>query len=586
MSRLFEALAWILGMAVGGMAWSGSLPVAGVAGSGAALGRFFRYRWIVVVFGIWLVLALLGLEPGKRLLVHHLGLWAVLGWSLAAGVPRLCERYPVLTPLQMGLLIFPWIAALSAHRDGSLQRPYEWVDPWWARGYDVVTLFVLLGLVAATLAVASRLCLRWGNLLLIFLLAEVALGLLPKEKLALDFESSSGRAPVTRVKPAKPEAVVVFYQDYQPPSGYYYFRSNIASAAPPEGSPSETVQLRVAELTAEPLDLRFGLYSRPRNVTNPKPERFTRVYELVAQVNQRDLRTLLEQESDRPEPIEGLCYEMAQEIVGVEPQPSLRTALKIKLWLEENRTLDDQSQADLEAFLEEGLAGRQSTFAVAAQALMEARGLRVRGVAGYAVRADQRGKSSFLMLTDQNRRRWTEVWVEGVGWLAVDTFPVQGASVNERHQDATLQRRLGELARSSPPPPSDIPWSWFFYVVGLWWALGSAIKVGRELMPHFCDPHRVVGWHYILSLERLAEVGEIRRKGEPREAFAQRLADRFPSLGVLTREHLRNSISDRSGSQEAAARAALQLRQEIARAVPTGRRWLGYFRPFAWTRGE
>ena len=112
----------------------------------------------------------------------------------------------------------------------------------------------------------------------------------------------------------------------------------------------------------------------------------------------------------------------------------------------------------------------------------------------------------------------------------------------------------------------------------------SAIKlIRRRLQPRLCEPRELATMHYLISLERLAEVGEKRRRGETREGFARRISDRFPSLEVLTREHLRSSLAIEDGAHRRAAEAAAQLRQEIHQEVPARARWWGVLNAYSWT---
>src|SRR5204863_174080 len=66
-------------------------------------------------------------------------------------------------------------AALAAHRDGFLNRPFSLADPLWAHGYNPSSVLIAIGLVLAALCFCSLAATRWRARDLALLCAMLAL---------------------------------------------------------------------------------------------------------------------------------------------------------------------------------------------------------------------------------------------------------------------------------------------------------------------------------------------------------------------------------------------------------------------------
>jgi hypothetical protein len=134
--------------------------------------------------------------------------------------------------------------------------------------------------------------------------------------------------------------------------------------------------------------------------------------------------------------------------------------------------------------------------------------------------------------------------------------------------DADLQRLLGQLARGIRPLPPDgsppgMPWEAWLKDFARWLrdTLGQGLvvafvalylaKLWRRLSPIFASEKSLPRVAYRAELDRLAELGWSRRRGESREAFAARVAAVSPTFRELTNVH----VGARFGSRHALARS-------------------------------
>ena len=248
-------------------------------------------------------------------------------------------------------------AALAAHREGFVNRPYFLADYLWARGWDPLPWLLAFGAAAglALIVLAAGRSERKNPLdvmLLTILVAAIFLifpsaavkdvlqppsgsGASPSPKPSLSPErggkaskdgsgnqdqpsfanqsSSSGNPPV---------AVVLFHDDYEPPDAMYYFRQTIfsyynglrvvrdSSEDDREASDTFPDAPRALRLGPQPLGTRildtdvalmtehtrpFGLIAPQMLVPRPNPDqkRFDRAYAVVSRVNTRTLRSML-----------------------------------------------------------------------------------------------------------------------------------------------------------------------------------------------------------------------------------------------------------------------------------------------------
>ncbi len=217
------------------------------------------------------------LGPEGALLLGELLTWFA-GPLLLVGLLRASSlRYQVFLVLELMIAGALFAGSFAAHRGGFINRPYALVDPLWARGYDPLPIFLIIGAAVAfvlMILAAHRDSRRRSFLDIGLVLGAVAaiflffpLGKLrdippedgggaagPSEsqggpgaggeragdkgpgdkKGGGENRPSSGESQAegsmssfsnqSRLPANRPVAVVLFRDDYDPPIGYYYFR--------------------------------------------------------------------------------------------------------------------------------------------------------------------------------------------------------------------------------------------------------------------------------------------------------------------------------------------------------------------------
>ncbi|MDH3284234.1 MAG: transglutaminase domain-containing protein, partial [Acidobacteriota bacterium] len=277
-------------------------------------------------------------------------------------------------------------------------------------------------------------------------------------------------------------------------------------------------------------------------------------------------------------------------------------ALGVALWLEQNTRYSLRSQHasasdPTGSFLFGSRIGYCVHLAHAAAYMMRALGLPSRVAAGYAYPAADRAGGSAILLRGGDAHAWAEVYLDGVGWVAVDPSP---ATLDPPlpAPDLDLQRLLGELARPEdgrtalqlaegrrPEAPGRLIAIALLAGALAWAASGFLLKAYRRSAPWLARRDASGRVAYRASLDRLAEAGLHRDHGETREAFAERSRSLSPAFGRLTREHL----AARFGNARADPREARDLASTVAREIATRagwRRWLGLASPWSWTRAR
>ena len=271
-----------------------------------------------------------------------------------------------------------------------------------------------------------------------------------------------------------PLAVVLLHDDYSPPSGAYYFRQNafsrydgrkLAAAAAeydrdlidrfPDGR-------RIARPIADPWDFRqtldttvallaehrqrFGLESpvRVRPLPNSDPGRFRVLYRVTSQALVGDWAELLGVRPGDPAwserelrhytaaPADPRYRRLAEQIAAGLRQDlrddALARALAVSTWLGREGIYSLKSSharaADPTAdFLFGDRTGYCVHFAHASAFLLRSLGLPVRVATGYVVDESARRGGSTIVLSGGNSHAWAELYLEGVGWVVVDTTP-------------------------------------------------------------------------------------------------------------------------------------------------------------------
>lgn len=593
---------------------------------------------------------------------------------------------------------------VSGHRNGAINRPFELADPLLQAGFDPTWLFIGLGALAMALValvlVRERSYLRtpyhlFTALLFLLLLVyfvrteamptppppDAGLGLRPDEDGDVPGGRRGGRGgnrggrgrqrlnegpdysdDASSNGPPSPIAVVIFRDEYSPPTGVYYFRQaafsewngrKLVAALRQEVDedvvdtfPSQSARVEDASSQGARRDMAtsvallaehnqpFGLEAPVRfaPATNPDPTRFLRVYDVTSRAIDAELADLIgaragddawsneERALYTQVPDDPRYLALAREILassglapGLEEDPAARVAAIVE-WLGREGTYSLRSRhtsADDPAadFLFGDRIGYCVHFAHAATYLIRSLGIPARVATGYAVSESSRQGGSSLLLTDAMGHAWPEVRLEGHGWVVADVYPQRSLDPPPETPDRDLQRLLGEMARgeSSTPPPTpeqaaDNPVIvvtraardlWSMLKVGVPIALlvvvafAYLVKAYRRLAPAFARSSALPRLAYRATLDRLAEAGIRRARGETREAFARRVSDVTPTLPALTELHVGAAF----GSASAQANAGIA--RDHARAVRrelgghrTLRRVLGLLDPFHffWSR--
>ncbi|MBM3765563.1 MAG: transglutaminase domain-containing protein [Acidobacteria bacterium] len=462
-----------------------------------------------------------------------------------------------------------------------------------------------------------------------------------------------------------PVAVVNLHDDYNPPYGTFYFRQDALSTwngkrlvrdasgkldtdvgipFPAEAvdvplrDRADTVQQAGRKRVAHRMKTTVALmtpHSKPfalvdaarfEPAPNPDPKRFERAYKAESIVLDTDFRDLLERAagSDKwtPEiwthytqmPEDPRYRKIAEEARAALPahlrNVTLAQALAVKYWLDKNTTYnlnvpraDDESDP-VEKFLFGDRNGYCVHLAHSAAYLFRSLGLPARVSVGYAVDARQRGSGSAVLIRNGDAHAWPEVYVRGLGWVALDITPEKVATPPQQDKaDPELQRMLGEMARNTPaspkeenPPPGDGDVRKAF--LEALWALSKMLaplvattivalylmKVWRRLEPRFCSESQLPVAAYRAALDNLSDLGLARSFGASREEFA--MAVPSPEFAQLTDAHMRHSLG--AGAPSWTRAKYLELTRAVsakaAESVPWWRRAIGIANPLSWWR--
>jgi transglutaminase-like putative cysteine protease/uncharacterized membrane protein YgcG len=311
--------------------------------------------------------------------------------------------------------------------------------------------------------------------------------------------------PPTGASSAAPAAVVLFENDYSPPTGTYYFRQEVwshfngsrlvpstipeadrdvatrfpagrLSVDPPPSEGRAAVAATVALLIEHPRP--FGLEAPVSfaDARNPNPARFRRAYRFFSRAQSIEFPALLGRRAGNPEWPEVLRQlylqphpdprfrEFALEVVNELP-PARRDdpfarAVAIKLRLDELLTYSTRERhADAEDptvdFFFGNRIGYCVHFAHTAVYLYRAAGVPARVGTGYATPEANRQGGSALLVRTGDAHAWPEIYLEGVGWIVLDIAAARNLDPPRPAQDDDLQRLLGEMAREQPPDPED-----------------------------------------------------------------------------------------------------------------------------------
>lgn len=643
----------IVGAGVGVTLTALAAPLSGWIGDSTGVWGFLSSRMTLVVADGALFAGLVG---GGVFAVRCLAL-RTRAWSL----------------LEAAAVIGAVAHLFARHRELMINRP-RWLSDWaLTQGLDPQVLLQALGVMAAAAAVVLALRRETPlklalTLLLLLLVGAGVYWLLEDQRIDVDFEPTAGLTGDGKGEsdgdggggggasdslgdgsgggsppPPRPVALALFHEDFEPPTGLYYFRQQVLShfdgtrlSIDPTGQFDRDVITDFpvdGPLTAEssqtaaffkrvpttmflmvdhpqPLALTASIEVAPHH--NPAPRRFVAAYEAISLALSAPTSRLVGRGSVPAEwPAEkaehylahpddpryaALADELARDVDPRFASDPLMVAYAIKRYLEkegfytrkERHVGDDPTGS----FLFGSLRGYCVHFAHAAANLFRSQGIAARVAVGYAVDAWTRGAGSAVLILGDRAHAWPEIHIAGVGWVPFDIYPEQSDEPPPRFVDQSLESLLGELARDDPTggrgePGGElaIPWArigWtLLTLLGLCVLGGFIVKLGR-MAAAAARPlaHRM---QFAATLDRFSDLGLGRRPDETRERHAERLADIAPSLGELTRVHLRLALGRPRADDPQAVRAlARRVRSEYRERVPGWKRALGSLNPFGW----
>ena len=474
---------------------------------------------------------------------------ALLTAAIVSGALRACsKRRSIFGVFELLLVAVAFTQLFIPHRHGAINRPFYLADWIIALGWDPTWLFLFVGGTATALGLV--LLLREprfgraivnlgiiGALLALIVIATPMLGMPPPPEggagLGLRPENSDAREGDGTAQTPRggstngalefrnkydtggdrvPVAVVLFHDDYSPPSGVYYFRQGAFSQYNGRKLvvsgrrdvdrdlipffPARPIQIEDAPEMNEnrgPLETTIALMAdhmqpfaleAPVEVApmqNPSPNRFRRIYKATSGVLTADYTAMLDAPLGSTSwskelwahytetPPDARYRELSTDIIEELPDDLRRNpiaqAFVVTDWLGKQGIYslkNEHSGAEdpTASFLFGDLTGYCVHFAHAAVYLMRSLGLPARVATGYAVSEAARQGGSSLLLSGAASHAWPEVYVDGFGWVVLDVYPEQALDPPEPPMDADLQRLLGELARGASPIPmsaTDLP---------------------------------------------------------------------------------------------------------------------------------
>ena len=357
--------------------------------------------------------------------------------------------------------------------------------------------------------------------------------------------------------------------------------------------------------------------------TNPRPGRFWRAYAFESMAptwEPEDLigRSAGDAEWDQEQwdyylrgPEDTRYADLARSLVEALPEEKrhdpFMQALAVKLWMDEHLSYSTNERhagvADPTAdFLFGNRIGYCVHFAHAAVYMWRSLGIPARVSAGYHVPQDQ-VQGSTILIQGNAAHAWPELYLDGIGWVILDIAAQENLDPPAPPADAELAQKLGDWARELPETvdeetgeaPADrqdyrreVTLASLAMLLAFLLAT-SSIKAWRRLVPLFCSSVALPRVAYRRALDRLAEAGVQRRRGESREAFATRVAADLPAFSEMTALHLMNRFSDpQRPAQSEPARSRPKwreldraLRKQLRSESAFLRRLLGWLNPLS-----
>lgn len=396
------------------------------------------------------------------------------------------------------------------------------------------------------------------------------------------------------------------------------------------GAERASVEHTVALLVEHAKPFALETPEKIESVKNPDPRRFLRLYRAHSQSLDVDFFSLRGREvgdvnwdekvlahyTDAPSDprYQTLANKIVEQMLvpEVRKDPLARAGAVIQ-WLSNEGTYSTKTKHatatdPTASFLFGDLVGYCVHFAHAAVFLMRTLGVPARVATGYAIPEANRRGGSALLVMGSDSHAWPEVHIEGLGWVILDVSPESVLTPPPPPPDADLQQLLAELMRGqgltagqSEPPASVEEMALITLsrllagaasILALILLALAVLKWGRRWQPIVASNEDLPIVLYRASLDLLSEVDERRARGETREAFARRIATRYPSFAVLTEANVahafggaqtRTRFQHARDLQPERLHACLRgLRKERRAQVPWYRRLWGALVPWTW----
>jgi protein-glutamine gamma-glutamyltransferase len=399
-----------------------------------------------------------------------------------------------------------------------------------------------------------------------------------------------------------------------------------------EFAPAQTQTVRTSVCLLEPLKkpmvLVTGVGMEPR--PNTAPGRFKQVYGVTSQglatrkiagKDHHPYQTLIDLPADNPEwssalraqylacPADERYHQHLDRIVadaikqGRVSEEKARSPLVKGLlcmdWIRENTTYTlrpgNGGMPDPAAdFLFGSRLGYCQHVASAMAFLLRSEGIPTRVAVGFAVDEKRVGDKTSFLIQDTDGHAWCEIYLHGAGWIPLDGSPGRSIDPPFAEPSAGLNSLLREefskpkVKDQQPEQEPDWAWLWLLLkgmgvVAGGGLAMLYGIKIWLRMAPGLASAPALYRVCYRATLNRLAEVGLVRRFGETREEFARRVSEKVPELQALTGGHMRCAVGGREDLERADWRQREALvRQRLNREFSRTRRWLGMLNPVSW----
>lgn len=579
---------------------------------------------------------------------------ATLLVGLAAGLTLTLRatgaRWRAAAVVELVVMAAALSAPLSAHRGGAINRPLRLSDYAWSQGQDpVIYLQLAGGLVAVGLAlflVAEKRWVRALSAALMVLVASLGMGYLaalvrpaqirsdsPLGLTGRGEEEDGGRSKGPRSldqldfrdnyqskRRNAPVLVVLLHDDYEPPSGAYYFRQSAfsryngrrmvpaldvgvdqdvfeyfpSSKRRARWVPSTNYRLEVETSVAllqdhvNPVVLEAPVTVAPAK--NPSPRRFRRTYLATSLALDVEILDLLGHPVGDPSwseqvrqlyleaPEDPRYRELATKIVERLPEelrddPLLRVAAIAedlsRRGIYSLRSRHASAEDPTASFLFGDMTGYCVHFAHAAVYLYRAAGVPARLATGYQYPAQRRGRGSSMLVRGGDAHAWPEIFVQDVGWVVVDISPMRNLEPPGMPMDPELQRMLGEMLRGQLEDQRRAALELGQTPVGLSQIMATVRLVARGLLG-LVAVLLLLSW-LGKSWRRLSP--RLSRRPEQAPRLAYRLAlDRLSEVGLRRArgeppERFAHRVADRAPSLSPLVRAA-SARALGSRVVP------------------